>query len=118
MNNKIDSGNILLKKSLSLHGTLDEIFQRMIKNDYEMIIKIIKGNYKIQKQKGHPTYYKRRKPEQSELSLNKSKEYIYNFIRMLSDPYPNAFTKIGEHKIIFKSAKLENNKLYINGEIE
>ena len=118
MNNKIDSGNILLKKSLSLHGTLDEIFQRMIKNDYEMIIKIIKGNYEIQKQIGHPTYYKRRKPEQSELDLNKSKEYIYNFIRMLSDPYPNAFTKIGKHKIIFKSAKLENNKLYINGEIE
>ena len=52
MNDKIDSGDILLKKSLSLQGTLDEIFQRMIKNDYEMVIKIIKGNYKIQKQKG------------------------------------------------------------------
>ena len=75
MNDKIDSGDVLLKKSLSLEGTLDEIFQRMKKNDYEMVNSIIKGNFKIQKQKGVPTYYKRRKPEESELNLNKSKEW-------------------------------------------
>jgi len=118
MNNKIDSGNILLKKHLSLEGTLAEIFQRMIKNDYEMIVSIIKGNYKMRKQEGHATYYKRRKPKESELNLNKSKEYVYNFIRMLSDPYPNAFIKIGKRKILFKSAKLQNNRLYVEGEIE
>ena len=112
------SGDILLKKPLSLEGTLNEIFQRMIKNDFEMVINIIKGNYKIQKQNGHSTYYKRRKPEESELNLNKSKQYIYNFIRMLSDPYPNAFIKIEKHKIIFKSTKLENGKLSFEGEIE
>ena len=118
MNDKIDSGDVLLKKSLSLEGTLDEIFQRMKKNDYEMVNSIIKGNFKIQKQKGVPTYYKRRKPEESELNLNKSKEYVYNFIRMLSDPYPNAFVKIGKHKIVFKSATLVNGKLSIEGEIK
>ena len=118
MNNKIDSGDILLKKSLSLQGSLDKIFQRMIKNDYEMICKIIKGNYKVRKQKGTPTYYKRRTPKQSELNFNKSEEYIYNFIRMLGDPYPNAFVKIGKHKIVFKSAKIVNGKLSFNGEIE
>jgi len=118
MNDKIDSGDILLKKSLSLEGTLDEIFQRMIKNDYEMIIKIIKGNYKINKQKGKPTYYKRRNPKESELDLNKSKQYIYNFIRMLSDPYPNAFIKSKKHKIIFKSVKFNGNELSFQGIIE
>ena len=97
---------------------MDEIFQRMIKNDYEMTVNIIKGNYKMRKQEGHATYYKRRKPKESELNLNKSKEYVYNFIRMLSDPYPNAFIKIGKRKILFKSAKLENNRLYVEGEIE
>ena len=118
MNDKIDSGDLLLKKSLSLEGTLDEIFQRMKENDYEMINTIIKGNFKIQKQKGVPTYYKRRKPEESELNLNKSKEYVYNFIRMLSDPYPNAFVKIGKHKIAFKSATLVNGNLSVEGEIK
>ena len=118
MNDKIDSGDLLLKKSLSLEGTLDEIFQRMKENDYEMINTIIKGNFKIQKQKGVPTYYKRRKPEESELNLNKSKEYVYNFIRMLSDPYPNAFVKIGKLKIAFKSATLVNGNLSVEGEIK
>ena len=117
MNDKIDSGDVLLKKSLSLEGTLDEIFQRMKKNDYEMVNSIIKGNFKIQKQKGVPTYYKRRKPEESELNLNKSKEYVYNFIRMLSDPYPNAFIKIGKRKIMFKSAAYEGKELKIVGKI-
>jgi methionyl-tRNA formyltransferase len=118
MNNKIDSGDILLKKILSLEGTLDKIFQRMIKNDYAMILRIIKGNYKIRKQSGHSTQYKRRKPEESELDFNESKQYIYNFIRMLSDPYPNAFIKYKKHKIVFKSAEFRNGKLSFKGEIE
>ena len=71
----------------------------------------------MQKQKGHVTYYKRRKPKESELNLNKSKEYVYNFIRMLSDPYPNAFIKIGKHKIVFKSAAYEGKELKIVGKI-
>ena len=82
-----------------------------------MIEKILKGNFRIRKQKGVPTYYKRRKPEDSELDLNRSKEYIYNFIRMLSDPYPNAFIKIGKHKIMFKSAAYEGKELKIMGKI-
>ena len=118
MNEKIDSGDILMKYPLLLEGSLDDIFNRMKKNDYKMIVRIINSDYKIQKQKGHSTYVKRRKPEQSALDINQSKEYIYNFIRMLADPYPNAFIKIGKHKIIFKSAKLDNGRLSFKGEIE
>jgi len=119
MNEKLDAGDILLQKPLSLEGSLSDIFLRMQKNDYEMISKIIQGKYKIKKQKGNPTTFKRRKPEESELkNLDYSKSYLYNFIRMLEDPYPNAFIKIGKHKIIFKSAKLKNKKLLILGEIE
>jgi len=119
MNEKLDSGDILLQKDLSLNGTLDEIFSRMIKNDYDMITKIIQGKYRQRKQKGTSTYYKRRKPSESELKhLNYSKKHLYDFIRMLSDPYPNAFVKIGNKKIVFKSVKFKKGKLLINGEIE
>ena len=91
----------------------------MIENDYQIITKIIAGKYNQVKQKGKPTLFKRRKPEESELKkLDHSKKYIYNFIRMLSDPYPNAFIKIGNKKIIFKSAELKNNKLTFEGEIK
>ena len=119
MNEKIDAGKILLKKELSLDGTLDEIFLRMENNNYDLITKIIQGKYKLTSQKGIPSFFNRRKPSQSELkNLNHSKLYLHNFIRMLSDPYPNAFIKIGKKKIIFKSSKLDGKKLSFEGEIE
>ena len=119
MNEKLDEGEILLKEKLLLEGSIDEIFSRMIENDYNMILKIIQGKYKKYKQKGKSSVYKRRTPEQSELKhLNYSKKYIFNFIRMLGDPYPNAFIKIGKNKITFKSVKLVGNKLSFDGIIE
>jgi len=119
MNEKIDAGNIILQKDLSLEGSLQEIFSRMYKNDYSMILKIINGKYKERKQFGTPTMYKRRKPDDSELkSLNHTKKFLYDFIRMLEDPYPNAYMKIGKKKLIFKKAFYNKNKLSIQGEIE
>jgi len=118
MTEGLDDGDILIQKSLSLEGSLEKIFERMIKNDYDMIVNILKGSYKRKKQKGKPTIFKRRKPEQSELKdINFSKKYLYDFIRMLAVPYPNAFVKIGKRKIIFKSAKFDGKKLMFNGEI-
>lgn len=118
MSDKLDEGDILLKKDLSLKGSLQEIFERMIENDYELITKIIQKKYRKTKQKGHSSKYKRRKPEESELkNLNYDKKYLYNFIRMLEDPYPNAFIKIGKRKIIFKNVSYDRNTLKIKGEI-
>ena len=119
MNEKLDGGDIIIKKDLSLKGNLSDIFERMKKNDLEILGKIISGNFNSYKQKGSSSTYKRRKPSDSELkSLNHSKKYLYNFIRMLEDPYPNAFMNVGKHKIIFKSARLMKNKLSVEVDIE
>ena len=118
MNSKIDGGDIILQKDLSLMGNITDIFNRMEKNDFEMICKIIQGKFKKRKQKGVPSFYKRRTPDQSELkNLNITNEKLYNFIRMLSDPYPNAFLQIGKKKIIFKSAEYDGKKISFRGEI-
>ena len=119
MSNGIDEGDIILQKNLSLKGKIEDIFLRMIENDFKIITKIISGKYTVKKQKGTPTLFKRRKPEESELkNLNFSKKYLYDFIRMLEDPYPNAFIKSGKRKIIFKSVNLKDNKLFFQGVIE
>ena len=119
MNDKLDAGKILLKKDLLLDGTLNDIFLRMEKNNYDLIIKIIQGKFNFSSQIGKPSFYKRRKPSQSELkNLNHSKLYIHNFIRMLSDPYPNAFIKIGKKKLIFKSSNFDGKKLSFEGVLE
>ena len=118
MNSKIDAGDIILQKDLSLNGNIKQIFDRMEKNDFTMICKIIQGKFKRRKQKGTATFYKRRNPKQSELKdLKYSNEYIYNFIRMLTDPYPNAFLKFGGKKIIFRSAEFTGKKILFEGEI-
>jgi methionyl-tRNA formyltransferase len=119
MNSKLDAGDILLQQDLSLKGSLGDILSRMEKNDYEIICKIIQGKFKRRKQRGVPSFYKRRTPEQSELiNLNHPKSFMYNFIRMLADPYPNAFIRIGKRKIIFKLAKFDGRNLSFQGVIE
>lgn len=118
MTEHLDEGNILLQKDLSLEGSLEDVFKRMIKNDCEIIIKIINGRFKPRKQTGKPTFFRRRRPDQSELkNLDFSKHYLYNFFRMLEDPYPNAFIRIGKRKIIFKSTKYDGKKLEFVGEL-
>ena len=48
---------------------------------------------------------KRRKPQQSEITLREFKfsnaNYLYNKIRMLQDPYPNAFIKTIDGKKLY-----------------
>jgi len=119
MNAGLDEGDILIQKELSLKGSINEIFDRMQENDFLMIQKIIQEKYTLRKQSGISSKYKRRSPKDSELkNLNHSKKYLYNFIRMLQDPYPNAFIKIGNHKLIFKEAFYNGKKLSIHGEIK
>jgi hypothetical protein len=36
---------------------------------------------------------------------------------MLDDPYPNAFIRLGNKKIIFKNPQYKNGKITFNGEI-
>ena len=45
MNKKLDGGDIIMKKDLSLKGNLSEIFERMKKNDLAILEKIISGNF-------------------------------------------------------------------------
>jgi len=119
MTEGLDEGDILIQKNISLIGSLDEIFKRMIKNDYEIILEIVEGRFRRRKQKAKPTFFKRRKPSESELkSLDHSKRYLYDFIRMLAHPYPNAFLKVDSRKIIFKSAIYDGKKLRCEVEIE
>ena len=118
MSTGLDDGDIIQKMNLSLTDSIQDIFERMIDNDFKMIEKIIKGNFKTRKQTGRPTVFKRRTPQESELkSLDHQLSYLYDFIRMLDDPYPNAFVTIGKRRISFKNPKLVGNRLQFTGEI-
>ena len=104
MNEKIDHGNILIQKELSLLGNLDEIFKRIIKIGTSLTLNILNKKY-VEKKTKITKIYKRRKPEESEITLKeiklKNANYLYNKIRMLQNPYPNAFIKTIDGKKLY-----------------
>tara|TARA_B100002019_G_scaffold292551_1_gene316078 strand:- start:3868 stop:4545 length:678 start_codon:yes stop_codon:yes gene_type:complete len=119
MNEKIDSGDYILKKKISLKGAAHEIYKRTSLKSLEMIKKILSTKIKFKKQRGKKIYFKRRSPFQSKINNIRSLNDLYDFIRMLDAPsYPKAYLNIGNRKIFFYDAKLDNNKKTINCNIK
>ena len=60
------------------------------------------------------TYFGKRTPEDGRINWNWQKERIFNWVRALSNPYPGAFTFLGEEKLIVDKIEysLENFLLF------
>ena len=106
MTEKLDAGNILWQKSFSLKNNLNNINLRIKTLTFSGIIDILNDNYNERIQdETQVTYFKRRTPEQSEILLsdiqqNNAKQ-LYDKIRCLQDPYPNAFIVCGDGKKLY-----------------
>ena len=112
MNKKIDQGNIIAQKMIMLTGELRDIFNRIVKTGTLLSLNIIKKNY-IEKKIRVNKIYKRRSPSQSEITheeiRTKNAIYLYNKIRMLQDPYPNAYIKTFDGKKLYiQKASIKN----------
>ncbi|MBI3103846.1 hypothetical protein HYZ05_02815 [Candidatus Daviesbacteria bacterium] len=116
----LDSGPIYGQSPFSLKGSLDQIFKRIINEGTSTTLRILRGisNGTLQPVPQDPsivTTFKRRKPEQSELTVKdfqtKTSDELYNFIRSLANPYPNAYIvcKDGK-KIFFTDAHIEKDQ--------
>jgi len=117
----LDSGPVCMKENLSLKGSALDIFKRMETTSVQMIKKIInKKKISFIKQKGKPTYFKRRKENDSEINFKNTfniKE-LYNFFRMLDAPeYPNAFIRLNKYKFSFNNVRMYKNKINASVEI-
>lgn len=106
MNERLDAGEIYYQTEYSLEGTLDDIFSRITHIGIILSSKLLCENIKpIPQDETLATYFKRRKPSESEITIeelnNKPAMYLYNKIRMLADPYPNAFIRTVDGKKIY-----------------
>lgn len=113
----LDEGLIYSQSPFSLKGTMDDIFKRIVTVGTKDTITVLEG---IAKKTLQPTpqdeklktVFKRRKPRDSELTpkdfQEKTAEELYNFIRALGSPYPNAYIvcKDGK-KLYFTGAKID-----------
>lgn len=104
----LDTGPIYLKTDLSLLGTAEEIFIRANNLIEKMIVDILQNDLHPMPQVGEPVVFKRRKPEQSDMSGLERIEEIYNHIRMLdAEGYPHAYIEKGEFKYEFTRASIK-----------
>jgi methionyl-tRNA formyltransferase len=112
MTDELDAGPIYLQRPLDLSGSAEDIFEREMLLASEMIWRIVTDEIQPKPQRGEPTYFKRRKPEQSKLPSWGTAEEIYDFIRMLdADTYPRAFVELDGYYIEFSNAQLLEDKV-------
>jgi methionyl-tRNA formyltransferase len=109
---EMDAGDIYLKKDLTLEGKASDIFKRAMYLIEPMITEIIYSNPKPIPQHGTPVIFKRRKPEDNNLSNITEISTLYDYIRMLdADGYPKAFIENEHFRFEFDNAEFKNDKL-------
>lgn len=103
----IDDGDIVLQRPLMLTGKIEHIFDKIIEIGVSMTLEILRSGLSFTPQvHDQATYYPRRKPAESELTieelLNCDSLYLLRKIEILRAPYPNAFIRT-----------IDGRKLYI-----
>jgi methionyl-tRNA formyltransferase len=105
----IDSGDVYLKRPLSLIGTAGEIFNHVADVIEDMIVYIIKVQPKPVPQVGEPVYFPRRKPAEGNIANLTELRQVYDYIRMLdADGYPKAFFETNHLKFEFERASIKD----------
>ncbi len=108
----IDAGPVYLKKPLSLHGSAEEIYIRAETVVEEMIVEIVKTGPRPVPQSGEPVWFKRRRPEQGDISALKSLNEVFDYIRMLdAETYPKAFLETDSLRLEFSRAALKKGRV-------
>lgn len=103
----LDTGDVYLKRPLSLAGTAEEILVRAASLMEDMIVEIVERKPHPVPQVGAAVTFTRRRPEDGNIALARSLEQVYNFIRMLdAEGYPKAFSRVGDLSLEFSDAHL------------
>ncbi|MCW7760933.1 bifunctional UDP-4-amino-4-deoxy-L-arabinose formyltransferase/UDP-glucuronic acid oxidase ArnA [Photorhabdus luminescens] len=108
---KPDAGDIIAQHkvaiaetdtALTLHGKMRETAEKLLD---QILPQIKAGTYPaIPQDENQATYFGRRTAADGEIDWRKSATEINNLVRAVTEPYPGAFTFLGERKITIWSA--------------
>jgi len=108
-NDKVDSGKIVLQNKILLkgHELYDEIRKKQFDSTYRLIRKFlhIYPNFTIKKQKGKSTFLRKRKQEDSKISIDKNIKSQFNLLRICNNNGWPAFFMYKKNKYILKIFK-------------
>ncbi|WP_427983603.1 bifunctional UDP-4-amino-4-deoxy-L-arabinose formyltransferase/UDP-glucuronic acid oxidase ArnA [Agarivorans sp.] len=111
MTAKADAGDIVAQQALSIdpQDTAETLHQRLNQLSGELLAevlpKLIAGDHSLTPQdESQATVFGRRTPADGEIKWADDANSIYNLCRAVTEPYPGAFTFLGERKVIFWNA--------------
>ena len=109
INNKVDSGDIVMKSIIKLDGTelYDELRELQAKKILKMINRVIKifPKLKLKTQRGKSSFYKKRSAKDSEININQSIKSQFNKLRIVNNKKWPAFFYFKNIKYILKIYK-------------
>ena len=112
MDSGIDTGPIVFQKQFGIEDCdLQEVFEKIVSIGTEGCIKIIEKHIAnlsltpVEQDNSKSSYFKRRKKYMSEIKLEDFSNYtskeLFDKIRSLQNPYPNAFVKCKDNTILY-----------------
>lgn len=109
----LDAGPVYLKEDLCIEsGSAEEIYIRATYKAAEMIRRIVSEEIEPVPQKGEPTIFKRRTPEESRITDVHDLNKVFDLIRMLdAEGYPKAFIESNGLRFEFSRATLRNGRI-------
>lgn len=122
ISNNLDSGDIYYKfpikitKSDSVGNVYEKIKIKIENSLVDVVNEILKGKKGLP-QRGKPTYYCTRVPNDGLIDFNQNSIDVFNFIRALTKPYPGSFTFFNGKKMIVWDSKIPINKKNYLGRI-
>ena len=109
---ELDAGDVYMKRPLSLWGTAEEIYLRAAELTKEMMIALIREDIAPVPQTGEPVVFRRRKPDEGDISELDSLKSVFDYIRMLdAETYPAAFLNVGRLHLEFSRASLRTDHI-------
>ena len=92
-----------------MFGNAEEIYLRASKNIEDMILEIIEREPEPIGQNGEVVSFRRRRPEESDVTSLDTLEKVFDYIRMLdADGYPKAFLETNHLRLEFSRASLKS----------
>lgn len=111
MDEFIDKGPIVWQRVFSLAGDLQDVLDRITQLGKEGLKEILEGYVatgtipQTPQDHSQSSYFKRRTPDQSEIKLedfkNFTAEELYDKVRALQDPYPNAYVVCKDNTVLY-----------------
>ena len=118
-NGEVDSGNVYYQESCTIDSsdTINDVMTKVTDitiKGYLNLIDNLSMVIPFDQDESEATYTCKRSPLDGEIDWNQQSTIIYNLIRALSIPYPNAFSFYKSEKIYISKAKIgrNNGKLF------